>query len=65
MNSFEPHRPDKHVVVKITTKEADLIQKLRRYQFGKFLVHKIGGNLIRVEITDSQIITDDNEINLG
>lgn len=63
--SFAPHKPEKKVVASISVREADLLQKLRRYPFGKFVVHKIGNILIRVEINDSQIINDNNEINLG
>ena len=64
-SAFTPHKPEEKIVAKITTREADLLQKLRRYAFGKFIVHKIGNSLIRVEINESQVISDDNEINLG
>lgn len=61
---FVPHKPEEQILVKITRKEAALIQKLRRYAFGQFTVHKINGLLIRVEITDSQMIDPDGEIDL-
>ena len=62
--TFTPHKPERYVVVKITTQEADLIQKLRKYAFGQFTVHKMNNKLVRVEIVDSQMISEDNEINL-
>src|SRR3990167_5427225 len=41
---------EQQVVVKIMKKEAVLLQKLRRYAFGKFVIHKANGILTRVEI---------------
>ena len=61
---FVPHQPEEMVLVKVTKKEAVLIQKLRKYAFGQFVVHKISGVLVRVEITDSQMIEADTEIEL-
>ena len=61
---FVPHKPEEMVLVKVTKKEAVLIQKLRKYAFGQFVVHKISGVLVRVEITDSQMIEADTEIEL-
>jgi len=62
---FVPEKPEKYVVVKITKKEAVLIQKLRKYAFGKFVIHKANGILTRIEINDSQMIEEDVEIDLG
>ncbi len=64
MGTFEPHKPEETVVVKITKKEAVLIQKLRRYTFGEFVVYKANGILVRVEIRDSQMIEQDAPIDL-
>lgn len=64
METFVPNKPETIVVVKITKREAVLIQKLRRYAFGKFLVHKAGGVIVRVEINDSQMIEENTEIDL-
>ena len=61
---FVPHQPEEEVLVRITRKEAVLVQKLRRYSFGKFVVHKANNVLVRVEINDSQLIEEDTEINL-
>ena len=61
---FVPHKPEEYILVKITRKEAVLIEKLRKYAFGQFVVHKIANVLVRVEITDSQMIEADTETNL-
>lgn len=63
-DQFVPHKPEKMVLVKISQKEAVLIQKLRKYAFGQFTIHKAAGKLIRVEIIDSQMIEEDTEIDL-
>lgn len=59
---FRPHTPEKEVVVKIKKTEADLIQRLRKYSYGEFVVHKADNILIRVQIKDSQKLSDDVEI---
>jgi hypothetical protein len=63
-DNFTPYVPDKKVNCVITKREAVLLSKLRKHQYGKFLVHKIGGKLIRIEINDSQLIEDDQETDL-
>ena len=63
--AFVPNKPETTVVVKITKREAVLIQKLRRYAFGKFLVYKASGVILRVEINDSQMIEENTEIDLS
>jgi len=45
-------------------REANLIQKLRKYPFGQFVVYKQANLLIRVEIKDSQIIDEEGSIDL-
>ena len=61
---FVPDKPQKEVLVKINKREAVLIQKLRKYPYGKFLVHKVNNRLIRIEINDSQLIDEDTEIDI-
>lgn len=63
-NTFVPQKPEEQVDVKITKREAVLLVKLRKYQFGKFLIHKQNGLLIRIEATDSQLIDTDIIIDL-
>ena len=61
---FVPHKPERFVDVKISVREANLIQKLRKYPFGQFVVYKQANLLIRVEIKDSQIIDEEGSIDL-
>jgi len=64
MSGFIPAKPEEEIVVKITKREAVLLDKLRKYAFGRFLVHKANGLIIRVEITDSQLIEENTETDL-
>ena len=61
---FVTKKPERYVHVKISTREANLIQKLRKYAFGRFTIHKTNGLIIRIEINDSQIIDGKEEIDL-
>lgn len=61
---FSPNKPERYFDVRITAREANLLQKLRKYGFGKFIVHKASGLIIRLEINDSQIIDEEGEIDL-
>jgi hypothetical protein len=62
--TFAPNKPERYFEVKITVREANLLQKLRKYPFGKFTVHKASGLIMRLEIQDSQIIDEEGEIDL-
>lgn len=64
-SEFKPHQPEKQVTVTIFKKEAILIQKLRKYSFGKFTVHKLNGTLVRFEPQPSELIEEDTDIDLS
>jgi len=64
MSSFVPHREEEIVVVKISKKEAHLIQKLRRHAYGKIVIHKANNVLLRMELTSSEMLDDEAEIDL-
>lgn len=64
LNQFKPHKPEQYVAVTITKREAILLQKLRRSAFGKIIVHKMNGIIIRVETQSSELIEEDTEIEL-
>ena len=63
-DTFAPHKPEETVVIKITKREAVLLDKLRKYAFGKFTVHKAAGLLIRIEINNSELIEENTEVDL-
>ena len=63
-NPFVPDKPQEEITVTITKREAVLLDKLRKYQFGRFLIHKQNGILIRIEITDSQLLDSDTPTDL-
>ena len=62
--TFTPHKPEEIIIVKITKREAVLLDKLRKYSFGKFTVHKANGLLLRIEINDSQMIDEETDVDL-
>lgn len=64
-NPFVPKQPERMIRVEISAKEANLIKILRKYPYGKFLVHKAEGILIRVEITDSRLIDEKDGLELA
>jgi len=61
---FKPYKKEEKIIVTISKREAVLLDKLRRYAYGKFEIHKANGVLIRIEIRDSQLIEEDAPINL-
>jgi len=63
--TFKPFKPEKNVEVTITRREAILLQKLRKYAFGKIVVHKVSGVVVRIEPQLSELIEEDTEIDLS
>ena len=62
---FTPEKKEEFTLVKISKREAVLLQKLRKYPFGKFTVHKTSGLIIRIEILNSELIEEDAPIDNG
>lgn len=63
--TFTPQEPEKKVSVHITEREAVLLSKLRKFPYGKILVHKAEGIIIRIEATNSLLVeADKNQIDL-
>ena len=62
---FVPELPEKIITIKASGKEANLIKILRKYPFGKFVVHKVNGVLVRIEINDSRMIKEENGLDLA
>lgn len=56
---FVPHTPEKQKNMEVTVREAILLLKLRKYPYGKFVVHKAENLIVRVEITHSLKIEED------
>lgn len=61
---FKPHQPEKQVTVTIFRREAVLLYKLRKISFGKIMIHKMDGKVVRVEPTSSEIIDPDQDVEL-
>ena len=62
---FVPHKPEKMITIEVSGREASLIKKLRKYSFGHFIVHKANNLLVRLEINDSQLIKEENGLDLA
>jgi len=56
MTDFKPHQPEEMIKIEVSTREAQMIMILRKYQYGKFLIHKMNGKPSRIEATDSVLI---------
>ena len=63
-NTFAPNKPEKMVTVEISARECHLLKVLRKYNFGKIMIYKANRVLIRVEPTESQLISEDEGLSL-
>lgn len=63
--TFVPEQPVKMLRVEITAKEAHLLKILRKYPFGKIMVHKANGMLVRVEPTESTLLNEEAGLDLA
>jgi hypothetical protein len=63
--TFAPFKQEKLLRVEITAREAHLLKVLRKYPFGKIIVHKANGVLIRIEPNESQLINEDDGLDLA
>jgi hypothetical protein len=61
---FVPYKPEQTVKCEITKREAVLLQKIRKYSFGQFVVFKANDLIVRVEIRDSQLVEEKERIEL-
>lgn len=59
LNQFSPKKEEKTVRMEITAKEAHLLKILRGISFGKVIVQKAEGRLVRVEPSESILLTEE------
>jgi len=62
---FTPTQVEKMILVEVSIKEADLIKRLRKYSYGKILVFKANGILVRIEVQDSQMLDGEGGLDLA
>ncbi len=62
---FVPHQPEKRIKVEITAKEAHLIKVLRKSHFGRVVVHKMNGLLVRIESSESVLLNEKDGLDLS
>lgn len=61
---FVPHQPEEYIIIEVTKREALVIQELRAFAFGKMIVQKANGMVVRVEPEISKIIDDNQELTI-
>jgi len=49
MTNFMPDLLEELITVEITEKELLVLEELRKYDFGKIIIHKSNGILVRME----------------
>lgn len=63
-NEYKPYKPEEQITVTIFKREAILVSKLRKVVFGKVMVHKMDGKIVRIEPTGSEIIDENQDVEL-
>ncbi len=56
--TFTPTKPEQKINMEVTAREAHLIKELRKCNFGKLTVFKANGILVRVETSESILLTE-------
>lgn len=64
-NQYEPYHEEALIKIQVSAKEAHLIKVLRKYSYGKFVVSKIDGKLIRVQPEESITLNESEGIDLA
>jgi len=64
VETFNPPKPNKIITMQITAKEAHLLKVLRSINFGKIIVQKLNGQLVRVEPSVSIILSEQEGLTL-
>jgi len=62
---FNPPQPEKRLKVEATAREAHLLKILREYRFGKIVVHKTDGRIVRAEPNQTLLITEKGGLDMA
>lgn len=62
---FNPPTPEKELKIVVTAREAHLLKILRGYRFGRIVVHKADGRLVRAEPNESRIISEEEGLDMA
>lgn len=63
-NTFAPYKPETKCTVIITKREANLLQRLRRFPYGEAVIYKANNVIVRVETKISQMIDEEGDVEL-
>jgi len=58
MSQFVPAQPEETVLIEVTRREALVLQEIRNFGFGRIIIHKADGRVIRVEPQVSKLIDE-------
>ena len=58
MSQIVPAQSEQRVVIEVTKREALVIQEIRGFGFGKIIIHKANGQVIRIEPQVSKLIDE-------
>jgi hypothetical protein len=61
---FQSAREEKRIVIEVSAKEAHLIKMMRQYTYGKFIINKANGILVRMEIGESRLLDEEGGLDL-
>ena len=56
---FQPYKPEKRVQMEVTLREKQILEIMRKSDFGKFTVHKLNKILVRIEKDESIMLTEE------
>ena len=62
---FVTEQTTEKIKVEITAREAHLLKVIRKYPFGKIVIHKANGILVRVEPTESTLLDEKEGLDLA
>ena len=63
-NTFNPPKSEKMLTIEVSGREAHLIKILRSIDFGKVIVQKMNGQLVRVEPSVSVLLDEKQGLTL-
>lgn len=63
--TFVRESSEKTIQIIVTGREAHLIKLLRNYAYGKITIHKMNGQIVRIESMTQTLITEKDGLDLA
>lgn len=64
-SDYKPYQRESMITIQVSAKEAHLIKVLRQYSYGRFIVSKLDGKLIRVQPEESINLNEEEGLKLA